>query len=66
MIISFFASKGGEWADLATEQEFHFTTGKCAERIKLDFWCLVCRSAIGQASCLICMCCHQLTLPCCC
>ena len=29
-------------------------TGKRAERTKHDFWCSICRSAIGQDSCLIC------------
>ena len=42
-------------ADLAIERERHLTTmGKRAERTKLDFRCPICRSAIGQASCLIC------------
>ena len=39
------------------------TTGNCAERTKLDFRCLICRSAIGQASCLICARYRQLTSP---
>ena len=41
-----------EWlrsfTDLATEGERHLTTGKRAERTKLDFRCPICRSAIGQ------------------
>ena len=36
-------------ADLATERERYFTTGKRAKRTKLDFRCPICRSAIGQA-----------------
>ena len=36
--------------DLATGQERQLTTGKHAERSKLDFQCPICRSAIGQAS----------------
>jgi len=39
------------FVDLATERERHLTTGKLAERTKLDFRCSICRSAIGQASC---------------
>ena len=38
---------------LATERERHLTTGKCAERNKLDFRYPIWRSTIGQASCLI-------------
>ena len=53
-------------ADLATERERHLTTGKRAERTKLDFRCPICRSAIGQASCLICARRCQLTFPFCC
>ena len=44
----------GYYADLATERERHLTKGKRAERTKLDFRCPICRSATGQASCLIC------------
>ena len=51
--------------DLATARERHLTTGKRAERTKLDFWCPICRSAIGQASCLICARRRQLTFPFC-
>ena len=47
-------------ADLATERERHWTTGKPADRAKLDFWC---RCAISQASCLINACLRQLTFP---
>ena len=47
-------------ADLATERERHWTTGKPADRAKLDFWC---RCAISQASCLIYACRRQLTFP---
>ena len=35
-------------ADLATERKRHLTTGKRAERTKLDFRCPICRSAIGE------------------
>ena len=52
--------------DLAKERERHLTTGKRAERTKLDFRCPICRSAIGQASCLICARRRQLTFPLCC
>ena len=41
-------------ADLATGRERQLTKGKRAERTKHDFRCSICRSAIGQASCLIC------------
>ena len=41
-------------------------TKKRAERTKHDFWCSICRSAIGQDSCLICARRRQLTLPFCC
>ena len=54
------------WPDLATERERHLTTGKRAERTKLDSQCLICRSATGQASCLICAHRRQLTFPFCC
>ena len=50
-------------ADLATERERHLTTGKRAKTTKLDFRCPICRSAIGQASCLICARRRQLTFP---
>ena len=53
-------------ADLATERERHMTTGKRAKTTKLDFRCSICRSAIGQTSCLICACRRQLTFPPCC
>ena len=55
-----------QWADLATGRERHLTTGKRAERTKHDFRCSICRSAIGQASCLICARRRQLTFPFCC
>ena len=42
------------------------TTGKCAERTKHDFRCPICRSTIGQASCLIYARRRQLTFPFCC
>ena len=42
------------------------TTGKHSERTKLDFRCSIYRSAIGQASCLICASSRQLALPFCC
>ena len=41
-------------------------TGKRAERTKLDFRCLICCSAIDQASCLVCARSRQLTFPFCC
>ena len=53
-------------ADLATGQERQLTKGKRAERTKHDFRCPICRSAIGQASCLICARRRQLTFPFCC
>ena len=37
------------------------TTGKRAEKTKRDFWCPIFRSAIGQATCLICARRRQLT-----
>ena len=40
-------------ADLVTERERQLTTGKQAERTKCYLQCPICRSAIGQASCLI-------------
>ena len=40
-------------ADLATERERLLTTEKRAERTKRDFRYPICRSTIGQASCLI-------------
>ena len=54
------------FSGLATERERHLTTGKRAERTKLDFRCPICRSAIGKACCLICARCRQLTFPFCC
>ena len=53
-------------ADLATERERHLTTGKRAKRTKLDFRFPISRSAIGQASCLICAHRRQMTFPFCC
>ena len=50
-------------ADLETELERHLMTGKPADRAKLNFRCPVCRSAISQASCLICARRRQLTFP---
>ena len=52
--------------DLATERERHLTTGKRAERTKIDFRCPICRCTIGQASCLICARSRQRTLSFCC
>ena len=52
---------GQQWVDLATGRERQLTMGKRAERTKHDFRCPICRSAIGQTSCLICACCRQLT-----
>ena len=54
------------YADLATERERYLTTGKRAETTKLDFRCPLCRSATGQASCLICGRRCQQTFPFCC
>ena len=51
---------------LATGRERQLTTGKRAERTKRDVRCSICRSAIGQASCLICTRRRQLTFPFCC
>ena len=53
-------------ADLATERERHLTTGKRSERTKLNFRYPICRSAIGQFSCLICARSRQQTFPFCC
>ena len=52
--------------DLATERERHLTTEKRAKTTKLDFRCSICRSAIGQSSCLICACRRQPTFRFCC
>ena len=52
--------------DLATGRERQLTTGKRAERTKHDLRCSICRSTIGQASCLICARRRQLTFPFCC
>ena len=43
-----------KYANLATELGRQLTKGKRAERTKHNFRCPICRSAIGQASCLIC------------
>ena len=61
-----FVSEQRRQADLATERERHLTTGKRAERTKLDFRSPIGHSAIGQASCLICARCRQPTFPFCC
>ena len=53
-------------AYLATERERHLTTGKPAEKTKLDFRCPICCSDIGQASCFICPRSRQLTFSFCC
>ena len=53
-------------ANLATGRECQLVTGKRTERTKHDFWCSICCSAVGQASCLIYVCRHQLTFPFCC
>ena len=53
-------------ADLATGRERQLTTGKRAERTKDDFRCSICRSATGQASCLIFARRRQLMFPFCC
>ena len=37
--------------------------GKCLERTKLNFWCPICHSAIGPASCFICARHRQLMFP---
>ena len=54
IVTAFLVSGCVLFTDLATEGERHLTTGKRAERTKLDFRCPMCRSATGQASCLIC------------
>ena len=46
--------------DLATEWERQLTMGKRAKRTAGDFLSPICRSAIGQASCLICASLRQL------
>ena len=46
-----------------SKRERHLTTGKRAERTKLDFRCPICCTAIGQPSCLICARRRQLTFP---
>ena len=61
IVTAFLVSGCVLFTDLATEGERHLTTGKRAERTKLDFRCPICRSAIGQASCLICARNRQLT-----
>ena len=53
-------------ADLATAREHHWTTAKRAKRIHLAFRYPVCRSAIGQASCLFSARRRLLTFPFCC
>ena len=50
-------------ADLATGQERQLTKGKRAERTKHDFRCPICRSPIGQASCLICAAASSIDVP---
>ena len=50
-------------SDLATGRERQLTTEKRAENTKHDLRCPICRSAIGQASCLICARRRQLTFP---
>ena len=59
------SSQSGYYADLVTERERHLTTGKRAERTKLDFRYPIFRSAIGQASCLIWARNRQQTFPVC-
>ena len=54
------------WADKATERERQLTTGERAERTKRDSRCPICRSAIGQASSLICARRRQLPFLFCC
>ena len=51
--------------DLDTEREHLLTTGKRAERTKRVFRCVICRPVIGQATCLICARCRQVTFPVC-
>ena len=60
-IIALLSTPSNNSADLATERERHLTTGKRAESTKLDLQCPICRSATGQASCLICARRRQLT-----
>ena len=50
---------------LAPRVECHLTTGKRAERTKLDFRCPICRTAIGQASYLTWASRRQPTFPFC-
>ena len=66
IVTAFLVSGCVLFTDLATEGERHLTTGKRAVRTKLDFRCPICRSAIGQASCLMCARNRQLTPPFCC
>ena len=62
IVTAFLVSGCVLFTDLATERERHLTTGKRAERTKLDFRRPICRSAIGQASSLICRRSRQLLL----
>ena len=55
-ILGWFSNRAGTSVD----------DGRARGRTKRDFRCPICRSAIGQASSLICMCCHQPMLPFCC
>ena len=52
-------------AVLVAERERHLTKEKRVERTKLDFRCPIYRSAIGQASSLICLLSRQLTFSLC-
>ena len=45
IVTAFLVSGCVLFTDLATEREGHLTTGKRAERTKLDFRCPMCRSA---------------------
>ena len=51
---------------LGRRSEYHLATGERSERTELDFRAPICRSAIGQASCLICARSRTLTFPFCC
>ena len=62
--------KGCVWEHIVCSRcwgwERQMATGKRAKSTKHDFRYPICRSAIGQASCLICARRRQLTFPFCC
>ena len=53
-------------SDLATEQESQLATEKAREKDQMRLRFPICRSAIGQTSCLICACRRKLRFPFCC